>query len=63
MATASDRARELARVGEIETDTQKGSHGAKIIKRGPAYGGGLKNYAKGKKGKLTGDTGGGTSQI
>jgi len=49
MATASDRARDLARVGEIEKDSQKGSHGAKIIKKGPAYGGGLKNYGKGTK--------------
>jgi hypothetical protein len=60
--TPADRGSEHRRVMEIETDTQKGAHGAKIIKRGPAYGSGLKNYGKGSK-KLTKDTGDGTSQI
>ena len=49
MATASDRAADLARVGQIERNDQKGAHGMKEVKRGPAYGTGLKQYGKGQK--------------
>jgi Translation machinery associated TMA7 len=56
MATASDRKDDLARVSRIEQNNQKGALGMKAVKRGPAYGSGLKNYGKGTKG-ITGRTG------
>lgn len=54
--TSANRDTELARVGRIEANNQKGAHGMKEVKKGPAYGSGLKNYGKGTK-AIAGRTG------